>query len=83
MTLPYERTRAVLYTEAFLTDLLDPRKTPRVPKQIRERAYSLLRHYPSKYNMDVVGTRCPDQFATDDPIDDLTMLIYDYEAKKK
>ncbi len=51
MTLPIERTNAVLNTEAFLIDLLDPKKTPRVPKDIRNRAARCLRHYPSYYNM--------------------------------
>jgi hypothetical protein len=51
MTLPIERTNAVLNTETFLIDLLDPKKTPRVPKEIRKRAASCLRHYPSRYNM--------------------------------
>jgi len=32
MTLPFERKRAVLHTEQFLKDLLDPQKTPRVPE---------------------------------------------------
>ena len=51
MTLPIERTQAVLRTEEFLKDLLDPKKTPRVPKDIRKKAANCLRHYPSKYNM--------------------------------
>lgn len=51
MTLPVERTQAVLRTEEFLKDLLDPKKTPRVPRQIRDRAYRCLRHYPSQYHM--------------------------------
>ena len=51
MTLPIERTQAVLRTEEFLKDLLDPKKTPRVPRQIRDRAYRCLRHYPSQYHM--------------------------------
>ena len=53
MTIPSERTRAVVHTEQFLCDLLDPRKTPLVPKEIRLRAASLLRHYPSQYDMEV------------------------------
>jgi len=32
MTLPFERKRAVTNTEQFLKDLLDPQKTPRVPR---------------------------------------------------
>jgi len=57
MTVPVERTNAVLYTEQLLYDLLDPKKTPRVPKHIRERALHCLRHYPSKFDMDVIATR--------------------------
>ena len=51
MTLPIERTNAVLRTEKFLMDLRDPKKYPRVPKAVREEAHRLLRHYPSQYNM--------------------------------
>jgi hypothetical protein len=51
MTLPIERTNAVLRTEKFLMDLRDPKKYPRVPKAVRQEAQRLLRHYPSKYDM--------------------------------
>lgn len=51
MTLPIERTNAVLRTEKFLIDLRDPKKYPRVPKAVREEASRLLKHYPSQYNM--------------------------------
>jgi hypothetical protein len=51
MTLPIERTNAVLNVERFLIDLRDPKKYPRVPKAVREEASRLLKHYPSKYNM--------------------------------
>lgn len=57
MTLPYERTRAVLYTEQFLRDLMDPKKTPGIPKQIRRQAASCLRHYPTKFEMEVITDR--------------------------
>lgn len=50
MTLPDERTRAVLNTKRFLLDLLDPKKTPKVPKKIRKQAYSLLKHYPNNFD---------------------------------
>lgn len=53
MTIPVERTRAVLYTQDFLMDLLDPKKTPRVPKEVRRRAGSLLRHYPSDFDLEI------------------------------
>ena len=57
MTVPVERTNAVIYTEAFLRDLINPKVTPRIPKAIREQAYRLLRHYPSHYDMDVIANR--------------------------
>ena len=56
MTLPIERTNAVLNVERFLMDLRDPKKYPRVPKAVREEASRLLRHYPSKYNMKYIST---------------------------
>jgi hypothetical protein len=45
MTLPNERTNAILNTRRFLLDLLDPKKTPRVPKDVRKKAYRLLKHF--------------------------------------
>ena len=83
MTLPNERYAAVTRTEQFLRDLMDPKKTPRVPRDIRQQAYYCLRHYPSKWNMDVVATRTPSVFETNNPIDDLSQLMFNYEAKKK
>ena len=57
MTLPYERTRAVLQTEQFLMDLLVPSVTPGVPKLVREEAGRLLRHYPTELEMEMVAER--------------------------
>jgi hypothetical protein len=53
MTIASERTRAVNYTYEFLFDLLDSKKTPRVPRDVRQRARALLRHYPSKFDMEM------------------------------
>lgn len=55
MTLPIERTNAVLRVERFLIDLRDPKKYPCVPKAVREEAQRLLRHYPSKYDMKYIA----------------------------
>jgi hypothetical protein len=65
MTLPYERTYAVLNTQEFLRSLLDPKRTPGVPKVIRERAASLLKHYPSKYDMEIVVEEGSSRFGDD------------------
>jgi len=45
MTIPSERTRAVINTRKLLLKLLSPKETPRVPKEIRKMAGRLLRHY--------------------------------------
>jgi hypothetical protein len=60
MTLPDERYRALKAAESFLQDLLDPSKTPRVPRHIRQRARSVLRHYPSSYYLEELARRAPD-----------------------
>jgi hypothetical protein len=52
MTLPIERYSSVNQTREFLLDLCNPSITPKVPKVIRQRASSLLRHYPSNYDME-------------------------------
>ena len=44
MTLPYERTRAIVKTEGFLRELSHHSG---LPQDIRSYAKSLLRHYPS------------------------------------
>ena len=75
MTLPDERYRAVLRAEQFLKDLLDPRKTPRVPRDIRIRASGILRHYPSKWDMDRAATAAAHVFETRDPVDDLQEFL--------
>jgi len=62
MTMPYERKNAVLNVERFLLDLSNPRITKRVPKEIRDRARSLLKHYPSKFWMDEASEQAPDVF---------------------
>jgi hypothetical protein len=57
MTVPIERTNAVIRAEKFLYDLLDPKKTPRVPRSIRQQASNLLRHYPSEFDMNMIADR--------------------------
>ena len=53
MTVPFERVSSVNRTRQFLIDLMNPKATPRVPKDIRQQARSLLRHYPSGYEMEI------------------------------
>ncbi len=57
MTIPLERTRAVNNTRQFLLDLLDTKKTPRIPKSVRASALHCLRHYPTDFDMEVIAER--------------------------
>ena len=60
--MPSERRSAVNRTREFLVDLMNPKKTPRVPKEIRENAYRCLKHYPSEYDMELAEEQAPDIF---------------------
>ena len=57
MTVPVERTNAVIRTQKFLLELLDPKKTPRVPLSVRKEARNLLRHYPTEFDMNTIADR--------------------------
>jgi hypothetical protein len=59
MTMPFERTRAVLWTREFLQDLMDHAKSPHVPARVRARARTLLRHYPTPADMALAGRAIP------------------------
>lgn len=62
MTLPDERYRAVISAERLMADLCDPKRTPRVPQIIRDRARAVLRHYPSTWDMDRAAAEIPHVF---------------------
>lgn len=79
MTVPAERTRALVYTHAFLKDLLDLTKTPRVPKDVRATAKWLLRHYPDPSTVQYAHNLCPVLFG---PLpEDMPSLSYAPRAK--
>jgi hypothetical protein len=44
MTIPYQRTRALIQTQQFLQSL---EQTPAVPQVVRDRAKELRAHFPS------------------------------------
>jgi hypothetical protein len=62
MTLPDERYRAVIQTRRFLLDLCNPEHTPRIPKLIRDTARSMLRHYPTDFDMQLAARHNPEIF---------------------
>jgi hypothetical protein len=62
MTLPDERYRAVKYAGDFLSRLAGGEYL-RVPKAVRDEARSILRHYPSNYDMLRAAEGAPEVFA--------------------
>lgn len=79
VTLPDERYRALNMAESFLQDLMDPKKTPRVPKRIRAQARLVLRHYPGSYYIDQIARRAPDIVAAE--LDDVHKFILKGQQK--
>jgi hypothetical protein len=64
MTMPDERFRATSRTREFLLDLCKPSATPKVPLHVRDRARSLLKHFPTDLDLEVASAAAPDVFAT-------------------
>ncbi len=69
VTLPYERMNSLRSAEQLLCDLLDPKVTPRVPRAVRQRARSVLRHFPLGSQLDLIAERVPEFYNTvEDPL---------------
>jgi hypothetical protein len=81
MTLPDERYRAVIQTRRFLLDLCNPQHTPRLPKLIRQTANSMLRHYPSDWDMNIAATHAPHVFA--EKMEPFHRIIKQYTINKE
>ena len=83
MTLPDERYRAILLAEQLCRDLLDPKKTPRVPKGIRRQALGVLRHFPDEYYLSMLADARPDIIERrGDPFDPLYKIVKEYDLQK-
>ena len=79
MTLPDERYRAVALTRKFLEDIIHYRSG--LSDEIKQQAKSLLRHYPSDYDLDRASEGAPDIFAR--RMEDVTRLFKKYEQLKE
>lgn len=66
MTMPLERTNAVNRVREFLRKLLVASETPRIPKSVRLEAKSLLKHYPSEYDLIRSAFKCPEVWGPKD-----------------
>jgi len=63
MTLHDERYRALRCGHQMLLDLLNPKVTPKVPKYIRQRALSILKHHPNSYDFIKIVEKIPEDYA--------------------
>lgn len=81
MTLPDERYRAVKWAREFLTDLANPNAIKRVPAEVRHRARSALRHFPTTYEMDMAARKAPELFQ--ETMEPLTRLLTVYKIEQE
>ncbi len=82
MTLPDERYRSVMWAKKFLESLAYDRKNyPRISKKIRAEAHSILRHYPSDWDMKRASMESPDIFQ--ERMEPVTRLFKQYEESKE
>lgn len=51
MTLPEEMFNSIRSARIFMSALMDPALTPKVPKEIRKRARDRLKHFPSDFEI--------------------------------
>jgi hypothetical protein len=58
MTLPDERYRSVKYAAEFMQRLAGG-EYPRVPKAVRDEARSILRHYPTQWDLQQLERAAP------------------------
>ena len=80
MTLPDERYRAVLWAGRFLERLSYSSETKRIPLKIRQEARSILRHFPSNWDMNRAADAAPDVFQ--ERMEAVTRLFKQYEQSK-
>lgn len=72
MTIPFERTRALIEARELLKRLQDPKETPRVPRWLREQATVLLRHYPSYADVEMAHKALPHLYGPAPPFSRLS-----------
>jgi hypothetical protein len=65
MTLPNQRTRAVISAAQFLKQLTSPYVAggfKKIPSAVRAEALAILRHFPGLYELHVAARACPEVF---------------------
>ena len=82
MTLPDERYRAVMWAKRFLQELShDSKKYPRVPKLVRQEAHSILRHFPTEWDLQRAANSAPDVFQ--EKMEPLYRMVKQYDMDKQ
>lgn len=76
MTLPDERYRAVKWAGEFLIRVAGG-IYPRVPKQVRDEARSIIKHYPTSWDLNRAAAAAPDIFQ--EQMEPLYRMIKQYE----
>lgn len=86
MTMPFERTRAVMQTKEFLQWVMTAEATSENFLQAKREARTLLRHYPSSIDLHLAHLACPQWFGPTleskglMPPDDVERLTADLDA---
>ena len=83
MTLPNERSRAILNAREFLRSLLDPKQTPKVPRAIRRAAGNVLKHYPRSFDLIRASKKFKDTLDADVFSKDIEKLTEEVTARNE
>jgi hypothetical protein len=75
MTTAEDRYRAIKQSRKMLEELCDPGKTPRVPSMVRDRARSILKHFPTDYDLDRLSENSPELLEKNSQNDKLLKII--------
>lgn len=81
MTLPDERYRSVMWAKRFLESVAyDKTNYPRISKAIRGEAHSILRHFPSEWDLQQAADASPHVFQ--ERMEPVQRLFKQYEQNK-
>jgi hypothetical protein len=80
MTLPDERYRAVIWAKKFLEELAFDKTYKRVPREVRDTARSILRHYPFESELERAAEKAPDIFQQ--KMEPLYRMVYKYDMEQ-
>ena len=80
MTMPDERYRAIERTRTLLFNLISAEHTPRVPKIIRDEARYCLRHFPTRFDMEITADKAPEVFQ--EHMEPLYRMVKKYDMEK-